>query len=73
MALIKSLAIPNIEGLCLLVSHKKIFKVFPHMSICKTSDPWGRAIFDPKGYNVNILGLGPQDKSKYQMSKALAF
>ena len=31
---------------CLLLLHKKIFKVFPHMSLCKTSDHWDRAIFD---------------------------
>ena len=35
--------IPNIKGLWLVVSHKKNFKVFPRMSLYKTSDPWGGA------------------------------
>ena len=37
--------ISNIKGLGLLLSDKKIFKVFPYMGLCKTSDPWSRAIF----------------------------
>ena len=39
------------------------------MSLCKTSDLLGGAIFWPQGYNVNNLGKGPLDLIKYQMSK----
>ena len=38
------------------------------MNLCKTSDPWGMAIFWSQGYNVNNLDKGPLDKPKYQMS-----
>ena len=39
---------PKIKSLGLLVSDKKVFKVFPNMGLCKTTDPWGKAILDPK-------------------------
>ena len=38
------------------------------MSLCKTSDPWGQAIFEPQSYNLNNLGRGPQGKATYQIS-----
>ena len=30
------------------VSDNKIFKVFPYMILCKTSEPQGRTIFQPR-------------------------
>ena len=39
------------------------------MGVCKTSDPLGRAIFDPRGFNLNNLGWGPIDKALYKISK----
>ena len=41
--------IPNIKALGLMVSDKKIFSCFTHTSLCKPCDPWGGAIFDPRG------------------------
>ena len=38
--------VSNIKGLGLLLSDKKIFKVFPYM--VKTIDPQHGAIFDPR-------------------------
>ena len=46
-------------------------KSFPYASLCKTSDPWGRAIFDPMAITNNLRG--PQDKAIQQISKAKAF
>ena len=40
------------------------------MRLCKTSGPWGGAIFLPQGYNMNNFGKGPLDKTKYQMSES---
>jgi hypothetical protein len=40
---------PNIKALRLVVSEKKIFKIFPIYFNVKTVDPWGGAIFDPMG------------------------
>ena len=33
----------------LVVSDKKIFSYIPYISLCKTSYPWGGAIFGPMG------------------------
>ena len=41
--------IQNMKALGLLVSEKKIFKSFPIYFNVKTFDPWGGAIFDPRG------------------------
>ena len=41
--------IPNIKDLGLVFSEKKIFKSFSIYFIVKTVDPWGGAIFDPRG------------------------
>ena len=43
------------------------------MSLCKTGDPLGGAIFWPQGYNVNNLGRGPLNEATYQISKTWAF
>ena len=51
------------------VFYSKFFPIWVNVK----SDPWGEVIFWPQGYNVNILGKGPLDKTKYQISKALAF
>ena len=40
--------VPNVKGLGLLVSLKKIFKVFPHTSLCKTSHFRDGAILTPE-------------------------
>ena len=32
-----------------MVSDKKIYYVFLYVSLCKTCDPWGRAILGPRG------------------------
>ena len=34
--------------------------------VYKKPNPWGRA-FLPKGYNLNNLNKGPQDKATYQI------
>ena len=31
-----------------LLSNKRIFKLFPYMDLCKTSEPRHGAIFDPR-------------------------
>ena len=50
------------KAICLLVSHKKILKVFPHTSLCKTSDPFCEAIFDPRVKMQTVLVTkGPLD------------
>ena len=41
--------IPNIKALGLMVSDKKIFYVSPYISLSKACDPWGVAIFGPRG------------------------
>ena len=41
-------AMYQISNAFTLLSDKKIFKVFPYMGICKTSDTWRGAIFDPR-------------------------
>ena len=41
------------------------------MGLCKTYDPWGGAIFDPIGYNLNNFGSGLLDKATYQILKDL--
>ena len=46
------------------VCARRFWKFFPHMT---------RGQFLPQGYNVNSLGIGSPDKTKYQMSKASAF
>ena len=38
----------KIKALGPVVSDKKIFHVAPYISLCKTRDPRGRAIFDPR-------------------------
>ena len=49
--------IQNMKALGLLVSEKKIFKSFPIYFNVKTFDPWGGAIFDPRG----ILSIYVED------------
>ena len=55
------------------LTQEVFFKNFPNMSLCKTNDPWGESIFWPQGCNVNNLGKGLLDKTKYHMPKAWAF
>ena len=47
-----------------LVSYKKIFKTFPHKSLCKTSDLRDDA-FLPLGHNSNNRGGGHLPKGTY--------
>ena len=61
---------PNKESLSLLVSQKKIF--FPLMSLCKTRDPFGVAVFFDPGYNLTLSKCS-LDKVTYQISKVCAF
>ena len=35
------------------------------MSLCKSCDPLGVAIFDPRGYNLNKPGRGPLGDATY--------
>ena len=42
---------------------------FPYISLSKACDPWGVAIFGPKGSNLNKLGRGPPDDASYQISR----
>ena len=56
------------KALGLVVSEKKIFKSFPIYFNVKTVDPWGGAIFDPRGilstiYVENLYML-PYNKFK---------
>ena len=39
----------NMKALDLVVSEKKIFLCFSHCKSMGDNDPWGRAIFDPRG------------------------
>ena len=50
----------------------KIFKVFPCMGLCKTSDPRRGANFEPRAI-INNFGRGPLDEAIYQISKTWAF
>ena len=50
----------------------KIFKVFPCMGLCKTSDPQRRANFEPRAI-INNFGRGPLGEAIYQISKTWAF
>ena len=59
--------------MCLLLSDKKNFKIFPYKGLCKTNDPTCGAIFDPQGYNLNNFGRGSLDEATYQISKTWAF
>ena len=43
------MAIPNIKALGRMVSDKKSFYVSPYLRLCKACDPWGVAIYDPRG------------------------
>ena len=38
----------SIKALCLMASDKKMFSYFPYISLCKTCDPKGGAIFGPR-------------------------
>ena len=40
---------PNIKALGLKVSDKKIFHVFPYISLCKICESRGGANFGPRG------------------------
>ena len=64
--------IPNIKGLGLSVSEKKIYRVFPYMSLCKTSD-LGVLLILPQCNNLNNFDRGLQEKATFQISKACAF
>ena len=57
----------------LLLSDKNIFKVFPYMGLCKTSDPRFGAIFDLRAIILNNFGSGPLDEATYQISKTWTF
>ena len=47
-------------------THKKNFKVFLYMRLCKTSDPgWG--YFRPQGYNLNSHGRSLTDDTTCQI------
>ena len=39
----------NMKALGLVVSEKKIFLCFSHCKFMGANDPWGGAIFDPRG------------------------
>ena len=60
---------PNIKGLCLLVSDKKILKRCIYL--CKTSGPLGGTIFGPGGYIFNYFGRGLLDKAVCEIQKGL--
>ena len=62
--------VSNIKGLGLLLSDKEIF---PYMGLCKTSDPWHGAIFNPRAIKLNNFWNGPLDEATYQISKSWAF
>ena len=49
----------------------KKFLCFPYIqvSLCKTCDPKGGAIFGPMGHNLNTLDKGPLDIATYQISR----
>ena len=63
---------PNMKALGLIVSEKKIFKVFSYINLCKTCDPPGRGHFWPWGHDLNKLGRGPLGDATYQILKLLA-
>ena len=42
---------------------------FPYLSLCKTCDPQGGAIFWPQGHNLNKLGGSPLGDATYQISR----
>ena len=48
----------HVKALGPVVSDKKIFFTFPYISLCKTSDPLGWAIFGPRAIILNKLGKG---------------
>ena len=65
--------IQNMKALGLVVSEKKkIFKSFPIYFNVKTFDPWGRAIFDPRGDSFNNISRGPLDVTICQILKLYA-
>ena len=51
-----------------MVSDKIFSNVFPIISLCKTCDRWGGAIFGLIGHNLNKLDRGPLG-DVYQLSK----
>ena len=55
-----------------MVSDKKIFPVFPYISLCKICDPRGEAVFWIKGHNLNKLVKGPLGDATYQISRLYA-
>ena len=61
------------KALGLVVSDKKIFFMFSliYLSLCKTCDPQGMAIFWPKGHNLIKLGRGPLGDATFINIKAL--
>ena len=56
-----------------MVPEKKSFSCFSYMSLCKTCDPRGVAIFGPRGDNLNNLARGPHSDATYQISKPCGF
>ena len=48
------------------------FSHFPNISLSKTCDPQGGAIFLPQGYNLNQLGRDPLGDATYQISRLQA-
>ena len=53
----------------LMVSDKKIFHVFPYISLCKTCDPRGGAIYGPRGIICNTFGISPLGAATFQTSR----
>ena len=63
---------PRIKDLGLVISDK-MFSCFPDMTLCKTCDPQGGALFWSQGHNLNKLGSWPGKKTpiKCQGSKVV--
>ena len=65
--------IPNIKALHLLVSEKKIFKLFLLWSYVSNLRPPGRCQFWPQGHHMNNLGRDLLGDATYQISKLYTF
>ena len=48
------------------------FLHFLQIRLCKTCDPWGRAVFLPEGYNWNKFGRDLLGDAAHQISRLLA-
>ena len=67
--------IPNIKALDLTVSDKKIVSCFLYISLYKTCDPWGVAIFGRRGIiSANLAEVHyVMPHTKYQSSMPCGF